>query len=49
MNRVPWSDAHDEPLHLLATSERGVDPVWWTVCDLGRCGIVEHVCLEGDG
>ena len=26
----------------------GVDPVWWTVCHLGRFGLLEHLRLVGD-
>ncbi len=26
----------------------GVDPVWWTVCRLGRLGFLEYLHLVGD-
>src|SRR6476646_7512304 len=33
---------------LLAVAEGGVDPVRWTVCRLGCCGILGHLGLVGD-
>ena len=36
------------PINKYSQRRIGVDPVWWTVCRLGRLRLLEHLCLVSD-